>query len=92
MKFRPNVKFSVLTQVETSFYPGVKMYLQRFAAYFTKMFYGKRVSYAVTGFYINYDVRFHQQREVRCLIFNSFSGCNSKIVTASLLLNLYRCY
>ena len=26
----------------TSFYRGVKIYLQRFAACFTKMFYGKR--------------------------------------------------
>ena len=26
----------------TSFHPGVKIYLQRFAVYFTKMFYGKR--------------------------------------------------
>ena len=36
----------------TSFHPGLKIYFQRFAAYFTKIFYGKNT---FTGLYKNYD-------------------------------------
>ena len=42
-------------------YPSIKMYLQRFVAYFVKMLYGKS-TFRVTALYKNY-IRFHHQEK-----------------------------
>ena len=59
-------------------------------------FHTELISYAVTGLYKNYDVRFHQQ-ENKVFNFKTFkivllATINWKLVIASFLLNLYSCY
>ena len=72
------------------------MYLETFAVYFTKLCYGKSTFHMQLQDYIETIMLDFINK--RSKIFNfktfkiAFATINSKIVTSSLLLNLYSCY
>ena len=81
----------------TSIHPGVKIYLQKFAAYFTKMFFWKKMFCMQLQDYIKTMILDFINKRIKMLNFITFeivllATINSCIVTASFLLNLYSCY
>ena len=76
---------------------GMKTYLERFKAYFTKLFYGKSTFRMLLQDYMNTMMLHFINNRSKMFNFKTFkivllAAINSKIVTASLLLNLYCCY